>query len=78
VEGAWAGGAGPAGGDGDRLAMLCWAYLIRSASGPAGQVVLRVVRASGRNGHQVVTVEAGARTLEHGAQDAAGLCASGN
>jgi hypothetical protein len=34
-------GAGPAGGDGDRLVTLCWAYLIRSDSGPAGQVVAR-------------------------------------
>ena len=54
MEGAWA-GRGPGWWDGDRLVTLCWAHLMRSDSGPAG----RVVRASGRNGRQVVTVEAG-------------------
>jgi hypothetical protein len=68
-------GAGPIGGNGRRPAMLYWGHLIRSDSGQAGQVVDRAGLGQDRppGDHQVVAVEAGALTPDHGVRDAAPL-----
>jgi hypothetical protein len=75
VEGALA-GRGPGGWDDDRLATLCWAYLIRSDSGPADRVVDRA--GLGPERPPGGDCRGWGAALEHGAREAAGLSASGN